>query len=174
MPPHPRRSVRYTVLMVGEGSTEQAFLKHLKALYVSRGSGIGVTIRNAHGKGADHVVDYTISQCRNADYDKLVTLLDNDHPLSDAGRQRARRAKIEVIGSTPCIESLFLQILSENIPVRSVECKRRCEQVIEGRLTEVKNYAAPFPKELLDTRRGDIPDLNLILNYLTVPGFDTQ
>ena len=91
----PRRSVSHTVLLVGEGTTEQAFLRYIKSLYISRGCGVGVTIRNAHGKGPDHVVDYAIRPCRNAAYDQVVVLLDTDLEMSAVVRRRARTRKVQ-------------------------------------------------------------------------------
>ena len=44
-PGHPNRPQYRTLLLVGEGETEQAFLQHVKALYVQRGSGLRVTVR---------------------------------------------------------------------------------------------------------------------------------
>ena len=41
-----------TLLLVGEGATEEAFLRHVKSIYAPRGAGLKVTIKNAHGKGA--------------------------------------------------------------------------------------------------------------------------
>jgi len=103
MPSRGRRVARHTVLLVGEGTTEWAFLKHIKALYISRGCGVSAAIKNAHGKGPDHVVDYAIRQCRNAAYDRVVVLLDTDLTMSVAVRKRVRSRKIHVIGSTPCV-----------------------------------------------------------------------
>jgi hypothetical protein len=51
----PRRVLR-TVLLVGEGASEVLFLEHLKRLYHQRGSGLAIAIKNAHGKGAGHVI----------------------------------------------------------------------------------------------------------------------
>lgn len=129
MPARIRRAARHTVLLVGEGTTDWAFLKHIKSLYISRGCGVSATIRNAHGKGPDHVVDYAIRQCRNADYDRVVTLLDTDLPMSAAVRGRARSKKVRVIESTPCIEGLLLKILGEHVPGTSAECKTRCGDI---------------------------------------------
>gem|GEM_PF-2578925 len=42
-----------TLLIVGEGRHEEAFLNHLKQLYVPRGCGLSVTIKNARGKGRE-------------------------------------------------------------------------------------------------------------------------
>ena len=80
MPARKRRTAYHTVLVVGEGTTECAFLRHIKTLYNSRGCGVSVTIRNAHGKGPDHVVDYAIRQCRNAEYDRIFRSASSTHP----------------------------------------------------------------------------------------------
>ena len=66
------------MLIVGEGRHEMAFLNHLKQLYVPRGCGLGLTIKNAGGKGALHVIEWTIRQMANADFDTVATLLDTD------------------------------------------------------------------------------------------------
>ena len=48
-----RHPLRKTLLIVGEGDSEAAFLKHLRDLYCSGGAGVAVTVRNAHGKGPE-------------------------------------------------------------------------------------------------------------------------
>ena len=42
-----------TLLIVGEGRHEEAFLNHVKLRYAPRGCGLAVTIKNARGKGAE-------------------------------------------------------------------------------------------------------------------------
>jgi len=49
-----KRKTYRTLLLVGEGATEVAFLKHVKSLFVPRDAGLKVTIKDAHGKGANH------------------------------------------------------------------------------------------------------------------------
>jgi hypothetical protein len=49
-----------TLLIVGEGSDEKAFLSYLKEQLVPRGAGLMVVIKNAKGKGAKHVIEWTI------------------------------------------------------------------------------------------------------------------
>ncbi len=167
MPTRKRRSVSHTVLLVGEGATEQAFLKHIKSLYISRGCGVGVTIRNAHGKGPDHVVDYAIGQCRNAAYDRVAVLLDTDLEMSAAARRRAGANKLQIIGTSPCIEGLLLAILGEHVPGSSAECKARCGGILPARLTLPEDYRSYFPRDLLDERRDEVPELGELLNSLT-------
>ena len=167
MPVHPRRSVSHTVLLVGEGTTEQAFLRYVKSLYISRGCGVGVTIRNARGKGPDHVVDYAIRQCRNAAYDRVVVLLDTDLEMSAAVRRRVRTKKVQIIGATPCVEGLLLAILGEHVPATSAECKQRYGGVLPARLMLLEDYSEHFPKILLDGRRAEVPELGELLGCLS-------
>lgn len=167
MPARKRRTASHTVLLVGEGKTEQAFLQHLKFLYISRGCGVSVTIRNAHGKGPDHVVDYAIRQCHNAEYNRVLALLDTDLQLSSAVRRRAESKKIRIIGSTPCIEGLLLKILGEHVPATSVECKQRCGTVLPERLTLPEDYRQHFPRNFLEGRRTCVPELGELLDCLS-------
>ena len=60
-----KRRIAKTLLIVGEGDSECVLLSHLKSIYVVRGSGWVVSIKNARGKGAAHVVDFTIRQAQN-------------------------------------------------------------------------------------------------------------
>ena len=164
MPARKRRTVFYTVLLVGEGKTEQAFLQHIKFLYISRGSGVSVTIRNAHSKGTDHVINYAIRQCQNAEYNRVLALLDTDLQLSSAARSRARSKKIRIMGSTPCVEGLLLAILGEHVPATSLKCKQRCGAVLPERLTLPENYRQHFPKDFLERRRNCVPELGELLD----------
>lgn len=107
--PH-RRQVARTVLVVGEGDAEVLFLQHLKALYVQRGSGVVVTIKNARGKGAANVVDFAARQSRNAAYDLVVALLDTDSDWNDRTRTAARKSRVHVAPCEPCLEALLLGI----------------------------------------------------------------
>jgi hypothetical protein len=79
-----------TLLIVGEGDTEVAFLSHLKSLYVPRGSGMQVTLRNAHGKGPEHVVEFALGQARQFSFDTCAAVLDTDLAWPPATVKRAR------------------------------------------------------------------------------------
>lgn len=105
-----RRQVVRTVLVVGEGDAEVLFLQHLKGLYVQRGSGVMVTIKNARGKGAAHVVDVAVRQSRNAAYDLVVALLDTDADWNDKTRASARKSRVHVASCEPCLEAVLLSV----------------------------------------------------------------
>ncbi|MBA4260922.1 MAG: hypothetical protein C0443_02565 [Comamonadaceae bacterium] len=117
--PPVRRQAARTVLLVGEGDAEVVFLQHFKALYVQRGSGVAVTIKNARGKGAAHVVDFARRQSINAAYDVVAVLLDADTDWNDRTRTAAKRAKVHVLLCEPCLESLLLQVRQHPVEGRS-------------------------------------------------------
>ena len=161
-----RCAARHTILLVGEGKTDSAFLKHIKSLYISRGSGVTATIRNAHGKGPDHVVNYGIRQRRTADFDRVIALLDTDLEMSAVVRKRAKSKKIQIIKAEPCLEGLLLKILGEHVPNTSADCKAQMGNILPARLTSPIDYQAIFPKNLLDERRGNVPELGRLLDCL--------
>lgn len=124
-----QRFAARTVLLVGEGDAEESFLRHLKSLYVARGSGVAVTIKNARGKGALHVVDYARRQRLNAAFDVTAALLDTDKDWSAATAKLALQAKVHVIPCTPCLEAMLLSI--KGIAVQGLntdQLKKRFEQ----------------------------------------------
>lgn len=166
----PVRIVLKTVLLVGEGPSDKAFLEHLKGLYISRGCGIHVTIRTAYGKGPEHVIDTVKRQARNADFEWKTALLDKDIPWTPKVIKDAARNKVVLIGSTPCLEGLLLKILGQPVPDVCVTCKDRLYPRLSGRPTQPSSYAALFPKAVLETKRAMITDLEKLIKILTADG----
>lgn len=166
-----KRTVQETVLVVGEGDTEKAFLDYLKSLYITRGCGVSVTVRNAHGKGPMHVVDTAIRQSKTGDYKVIAVLMDTDLPWTDDVQKLARKHKVYLIGATPCIDGLLLQILDEQVP----ELSPRCKEVLHARLHRkpfVKEaYAQDFPKQLLDEKSLSVPALKKLLELMAGRSF---
>lgn len=160
-----RKSVRKTLLVVGDGDCEEVFLKHLRELYCCRGMGVNVTVRNAHGKGPDHVVDYAIRQSLLFRYDACVTLLDTDIAWTDQLKQRAKRATVSMVGSVPCFEGLLLSILGMRVPTNSSNCKKVISNEIKIDLTERNAYAKPFSKPVLDVARLKVGALDELLGF---------
>lgn len=160
-----RHQVRPTLLAVGEGDSELAFLRHLRSMYCAGGAGVAVsvTVRNAHGLGPEHVIDFAAAQAKAYSYDKVVALLDTDIPWTDKLLKTARKARIEMVGSTPCLEGLLLSILRKRPPGQSDACKRAIQQELGVDLTEVQSYAAHFPKAVLDEARVRLSELNRLI-----------
>ncbi|WP_265654154.1 RloB domain-containing protein [Verminephrobacter aporrectodeae] len=169
-----QREVRKTLLAVGEGDTDEAFLNHLRSLYCSGGAGVRVTVRNAHGGDPENIVN-TARQDPGG-YDQRIVLLDTDIPWpKNLQNEAARDDNIEMIGSHPCHEGLLLSILGKNPPNRSEGCKKMIQKKLPGiDLTEKQNYARNFPKLVLDDARTRISELNKLLKFFEGLGFPNR
>ena len=77
------RRQRKTLLVMGEGDCEAAFLQYLRNIYCSDNEGVNVTIRNAQGGGPASIVAQVVRHTRLASYDKKIALLDTDLIWSD-------------------------------------------------------------------------------------------
>ena len=158
-----RRTVLKTVLIVGEGDTEKAFLDHLKRLYVTRGCGVTISLRNAHGKGPGNVIDATMRHAKNGDFDIVAVLMDTDLPWTDEIRNLACEHRICMVGATPCVDGLLLQIPGERIPAQSNRCKSAFHARL-GRKPFVREAnEQDFSKPLLNQKGKTIPSLGKLL-----------
>jgi hypothetical protein len=156
-----------TVLLVGEGDAEVQFIQHLKRLYLQRGSGVGVTIKNARGKGAAHVVDFAFRQSRNAAYDFKATLLDTDVGWSDKTRAAARKAKIYVIACQPCLEAVLLTVHQAPVEGRTTAQLKQAFSTRFGSDASDASMLRHFSREVLDEARSRIAVLDQLLSLLT-------
>ncbi len=155
--------VRKTLLIVGEGDSEEAFLKHLRYLYCSGGAGAAVTVRNAHGKGPENVINHAEKLARIYSYDAHTALLDTDILWTEKLKKDARKAKIDMVGSIPCFEGLLLSILEKHPADQCADCKKAIQQLIEIDLTKHESYARHFPKAVLDAARSKVVELERLL-----------
>lgn len=160
-----RRQAKKTVLFIGEGITEQAFLDYLKSIYISRGCGLSVKVQAANGGSPACILDYAIKQTRNRAYDRVAVLLDTDKEWGQKVKQDAKKNKIELIGSAPCIEGLILQLLKQPVPYASDDCKKHGQKLFKGKLTQKESYAEHLPMEYLADIKAEFPVLERILSY---------
>ena len=157
------RAPSHTVLLVGEGQTEVAFLKHLKSLYISRGCGVAVKIISANGKGPEFIVNYTIRKSYRIASERIFTLLDGDIPITPKIRKKATQHDITLVESSPCFEGLLIKILDKTVPATSKECKKICEKHFPGPLTQQGTYNN-LTSDLLKRRRNHVSELAQILD----------
>ncbi|EMP5259695.1 RloB domain-containing protein [Klebsiella pneumoniae] len=157
-----RRSVTKTLLLVGEGHAEKAFLSHLKSLF-SNGS-FKVSIVTAGGKGPEHVMSHAIS-CKRCDgYDFVIVLLDTDIVWPKENIRKATSAGINLIGSDPCLEGLLLDVLGRKKGTTNQSCKDLLHPLLNGPCTERDSYATLFTADVLDST--DCKKLKLIIDML--------
>ena len=82
----PTRSSKTTVLVVGEGPTEKAFLQFIKELYIMRDADIVVKVECGSGGAPCSVVQRAIRLRGSRAYDKCFVLFDADRPLETDGQ----------------------------------------------------------------------------------------
>lgn len=162
-----KRKANRTILIMGEGATEKAFLKHLKNLYGQRGSGLAITIRSATGGSPEAIVRYTENIIKNRAYDRVAILMDTDVEWSKEARERAKKWNITLIGATPCIEGLLLRILGHTPPHRSEECKQACARIFGGDLMDEMTYGVLITTPILEKQRQHIAELESLLALFT-------
>ncbi len=165
------RQPNWTVLVVGEGETEKAFLQYLKYIYIKREDGIFAKVECAHGGGPECVIIHSI-KLNPRHYDRAFVLLDKDRPCHASYLKKAKTKKLELVWCDPCIEGLLLKILK---PVfnSSIHKTSECKRLFEDNYLDAnekllpKQYERYFPRGLLEDRRHQVPELEKILMYLT-------
>ena len=153
-----------TLLLVGEGRTEEAFLQHVKSLYAPRGCGLSVKVKNARGKGAWHVVEWTSRQLAIARYDAVAVLFDTDKDWSESVARRARAARIKVLKSEPYFEAMMLRLLNQSDVGDSKALKGRFAPFVRNDALRAGNYADHFGKDFLEAQRGREAAIDALLS----------
>jgi hypothetical protein len=150
------RQTRETAQIVVEGFTEEAFCRHLKSMF-ARDCGIRVDIHNVRGGSPQDVIRAAM---KREGFDRTFLMFDTDLPLSPSWAAKARAAGHIIVGSTPCIEALFLSILGETVPDRTEDCKRAFSKHLnERQKCDYRCYQGVFPRELLT----DCPQPEMVL-----------
>lgn len=152
-----------TLLLVGEGRTEEAFLNHVKQIYAPRGCGLRVTITNARGKGALHVVEWTARQRGVAAYDKVAVLLDTDQDWSDVVAKKARQARIQVLKSEPVFEAMMLRLIHQSDIGDAKTLKARFAPYVSNNPLSPENYATHYGQPCLEAGRNIVPTIDALL-----------
>lgn len=155
-----------TLLLVGEGRDDAAFLRHVKGLYVPRGCGLSVTVKHAHGKGAKGVIDWTIRQIANAAYDQVAAMVDVDQDWSPAVARLAKSRQIVVLRSDPCFEAVLLRMLGETASGDSAALKRRVAPILGNHPTDPRSYGIRFDTACLQASRRTEPAVDALLELL--------
>lgn len=160
------RKTNQTVLIVGEGDAEIAFLTHLKHLFNARDSGLSCTIRNAHGKGPERILKLPKRLAGSIQYDHLAVFLDTDIPLPNDAWIKVNAPGVEALVSEHCIEFFLLRLLGESPPHETKACKRLMKQSGMD-LLNASWYEARFTKSVLEQQRDRFPTLRRLIEILS-------
>lgn len=162
-----RRRAARTVLLVGEGDAEVAFMQHLKGMYVQRGSGVAVTIKNARGKGAAHVVDFARRQSINAAFDVVAALLDTDTDWNDKARSAARKARVHVMPCDPCLEAVLLTVHLVPVEGRMTAQLKQDFAARFGAAASEGSVQKYFPRDVIEGALARVDVLRCLVHLIT-------
>lgn len=147
-----------TLLVVGEGPDDKAFIDHMKRLFQKRQRGVkGPKIEAGDGGSADVIITNSIRAYRHQAYTRKLLVLDSDIPPSPAKEREAVNAGFDIILWRPqCLEGALLDVLGE--PVNAFETsqnlKRRLHPMLSGKHTDPGSYANLFPKIVLESTQN--------------------
>lgn len=157
---HPRKRalLHSTLLVVGEGADDRAFITHMKQLFCPRGCNLRVSVESGDGGSAGNIITNAIRSYRGSDYDRRILLLDADLPPDQSEVRRAHQAGYQIILWLPqCLEGALLDALGE--PVRghetSQQLKQRLHPMLASHHTEPAAYSTRFPLDLLESTRNN-------------------
>jgi hypothetical protein len=162
------RLIKWSVLAVGEGDAEKAFLDHLKASYISRNCGVAMTNRLAYGKGARNVVNQAIRYARGVAYSRVLALADTDTDYDVEVQQTAEDNRIILLPSSPCFEALLLRLHGEERERTSAGHKDAFEARFGGRVQDPGLLEKHFPKSFLEQVRDQNALIHQLINTLGV------
>lgn len=146
-----------TLLVVGEGPDDKAFISHMKQLFCPRGCGVSVKVEAQDGGSPGNIISNAIRSYASPDYNQRFLLLDADVPPSAVEYKRARAAGYEIILWRPqCLEGALLEALDERVQAHetSQQLKARLHPRLAGRHTEPAAYAELFTRQVLDAERN--------------------
>lgn len=168
------RAVKETLLIVGEGEAEIAFVRYVKRMY---GDSLGRSVQehNAKGRGGKNVLETALRRANNnRAYDKVVLLLDTDTDWNDELRAKVRRSRIgkhgrlDVIESDPCLEAWLLKILGVETEGDTRHMKREFK-VCTGYEAHASDWMHErLNREVLDKARERVPQLAELMNHMGI------
>ena len=154
-----------------EGDDEEAFVKHVLKLFVQRGSGLSVSVKNARGKGARNVIEAAIREKRRGGYDGVAALFDTDTNWGRAESTMARKEKIGTIPSTPCLEASLLLMLGDDPSGETAAIlKARLESRLGGHPPRhPQARLSIFTMDRITSNRASVPMIDRLLTLLGIP-----
>ncbi len=145
-----RRVQLATLIIVGEGAHEEAFLRHMASLYDGRETNQKITIKSADGGSPGDIIHSAIKN-RHSKYDRKYVLMDSDVKIPEKDIQTSKKNKVEIICSKPiCLEGMLLDILDQKIPSTAQACKSSLHPKLDGLPTDKNSYSKLFDKHVLD------------------------
>lgn len=163
------RPRKLTVFAYGEGEDEKVFLRHLIALYLRKGL---VSVQTGYAAGGDpmSILDRAIRTKAGNRYDLELILLDTIPEWPQQMVERAEQEGIVLIGSSPCIESFFFEILGRPDACDGLS-PWKCKALFEKEYCASGNFNEDecgriFTKAVLNEARENSARLNYLIGVM--------
>ena len=162
------RRVRRTLCIVCEGYAEVELVRHIRQLYLARSGEIALQTRNARGGGGRAALDLALSPRVRGAYDSIAIFVDTDKDWDDVQRQRARTRHINVLESSPCLESWLLAVAGHRTGGGAAQLKREFATRFGAEAHNTIVYGRHFPRTVLDAARPRVSTLDQLLRLIDV------
>lgn len=139
-----------TLLIVGEGIHDRAFINHMKECYDGRQTGQRVKVESSDG-GSPRDILMSARKSKEANYDRRFVLMDDDVPITQQDYAYAKKYNIDIILSKPvCLEGMLLDVLGLKPADTGDACKAKLLPFLGGSPTLKSSYQKSFGKQVLD------------------------
>lgn len=165
------RQVRHTIFIYCEGQTDYLFARHLKKIYLIRGSK-KITLKRGTGGDLSTFISETVRNAHIREYNEKYIMLDangkKEEKLEKA-EKKGQKDNIQLIWQRPCLEGVFLRILKNShlIKEKSQLCKSVFykEYTNKGFLTDTL-LEKLFSKKILNRKREEIQELDQLIQLM--------
>lgn len=163
------RHTNHTVLLVGEGKADYCLLEVIRELYVTRGCGISLTVKEGYGFGGQRTLERAMELRIDTPYDASGVLVDIDRHWTDAERELARAQGISFFENDPCLEAFVLRIFNEKPPTTARASKTAFERRFGCEAHQNGILRKRLTRDVIDAARLTVPTLDSLLTFLRVP-----
>ncbi len=149
-----RKIVSTSLLVVGEGADDKAFIDHMKSIFCPRRCGRTAKIEAGDGGSAGNIIQNAIRSFKTEDFDKRYLVLDSDVPPTDAEIKKAYHNGYKIILWSPqCLEGALLDVLGERVNTHETSrgLKKRLHPRLDGKHTAASSYKTLFPQAIIES-----------------------
>lgn len=153
-----RQASKTTLLIVGEGPDDQAFIKHMSQQFRADNHGLKATIEKQSGGSPGNIITNAARKYGHLPFDQRFFVLDSDVKVSQQDYDKARKNGYRIILWHPvCLEGALLDVLNETVDDNeaAVSLKKRLHPLLDGPHTESRAYRQRFTKAVLEQATND-------------------
>lgn len=157
-PNRSRPTSKTTLLIVGEGPDDQAFIKHMNQELRADNRGIRPRIEKQSGGSPGNIITNAVRKYEHQSFDQRYFVLDSDITISQQDHDKAKKYGYRIIQWSPvCLEGALLDVLGEKVSSNepAASLKKRLHPLLDGHHTNSKAYQSRFPSAVLEAATNE-------------------